>query len=1139
MKEDDEEIVNSSNQTYGMMTQGNANKQKQQLGNFQLIWLDTSFNYLDVRLNAEIRCRSISPDLITFSDAEQCWEYILNTDIDYFFVIITDESFLASASALVQITFLYLLSPSPSSSIDNIKLRGIFENEKELLQKIADDVELCFQKSTKFSLFALEKSSEDISRESLRFIWYQHLVEILLAVPEPDVAKQEMIKFCRTCYSDDNLELAKISEFEHDYCSEKAIKWYTRDSFLYRLLNQVLRSQHIDQMYAFRFILSDLNTQLIELHANYLEKLVELDLVPYTLNVYRGQLMSIQELDRLKRNILGFMSMNTFLSTSCNRQVALIFSGLGGQRPQLESVLFEITIETSTCNSAFAEINTLGWMRTHEDEILITFGVIFQIQSVHEDENHVWVVRLALCNRDTKLIPRLQDLFPQWPTWNYPTNLVTLAWCLGEMGESKRAHEIYKRLMREPSTATFDCWNNLAVTSIEHQGVTNVDEILANYQEALNQVCEKNTDARVHILLNMTVCFLSQGHIDKARILLEESRLVLMDDNNISTEGINVTLLARYNMIVGNLHAQQEQYAEARNYFQDAYKIFSSRFSTENENCAHIETYIGEIEVMSGNYSQAILRYRNALLIYSNCYPSGHRRIASCHHYIGSAHFHAGQAIEAQQSLELALRLRLQCQSIHPEELAQSYYCLGQLFDRNENHQEALIYFRKTFDIYQSCLPENHAKYAHLFADLGLTYGKMADHKLGLEYLTRALQIECKRSTSSNLLGHIYLKMGVIHGKNGVFKEALDVLKKALAILEPNRPSSDEILASALNEIAYTYQQLGDHEMALNKYRVAHDIVRTQELTSIICGNIGAVLIDLEKYDEAIIYLKKELVLRREYLSNQSAALITCYINLGNAYCELKDYSSAFTYLAQALRNTPTGTPNDRTADIFTAIGGVYFNQETYEDALVSYQTALGISTNCLSANHLTLAGRLQNVANTYTCMNEPNKAAPLLERALNIYDLNLPPTHLYIVRCIDSIIYTYVKLENYDALEKNLTKRLAISEALNLELDSTLASVYEIFGFICNVQGRYLEALAHYDKIEAFRLMRHDSILLTFFLKKGAVYYNLVRYDMALEYYERALMLTHQEEGSIGKLIDRAHYAIDRIMDHLLSFSS
>ena len=1102
-----------------------------------MIWLDAAFAYLDTSLNARIRCNPITPALITVADVDECWEYVLKTEVDYLFVIITDKSLVSQASSFVQITFLYVLvPPSQSSTTDNLKVRGIFQSENDLLRKLAEDVDL-LRKTTKFNLFKQDKSSKNISRESIKVVWYQYLLEILLTVPEPDVAKQEMINFCQSCYAENGPELSKISEFEKDYCSKNAIKWYTRASFLYRLVNEALRSEDVGFMYAFRFILRDLNTQLTELHSNYLQTLLELQLIPYTLTVYRGQLMSIQELDQIKRNVLGFISMNSFLSTSSNRNVALLFSGLGGQRPHLESVLFEIVIETSTCQSAFAEIHTVSWMSTDEDEILLTFGTIFQIESVNENDDHVWIIRLVLCNRDWKEIPRMQDLFPEWPVWHLPVDLVTLAWCLSEMGDFKRAEDIYKRLARTSSSTEVPIFlSNIAAISFEYQGTANTIEMLAPYQKVLDDMPDLHKCSRIQILLNMATCVLSHGSFEKAQIYVEQSRELLCLDSGEPKEPVAVYCLARFYTISGLLNDQRDQYQEALNFFEQALKVFAAHLSEDNANCGQIALYMGTAEFKINNYLKAIFHYQNALNIFSKLYPSEHSVIANCHHLIGSAYFHDGQTIKAEKSLELALRLRLRNDAVHPEDMAASYYCFGQLCNRSNNHREALAHFGKTYNIYQSCLPKDHIKFVYLFTDMGLAYENIGNFQLGLDYLNKALCIELKRNAESKSLGRIYRNMAGILSKDGKFSESLEYLEKALAVLESNRPSTNEIIASVLNEMGCVYRQLGDYRLALTKYRITYDMTQTPELTAIVAGNIGAVLIELELYNEAVIYLEKELKLRREYLSDQSSSLITCYINLGNAYREMKDHSTAFTYLAQALQNTSEGPEVERTADIFDSIAGVWKDQEKYDEALSSYQTALDISAKCLRADHPTLALRLNNIAAIYNSMKEYEKAVPLLDRALDVFEHSLPSGHPHIVACINNLIHACFELKNYDAVEKYLDKRLIIAQEFDKEKDSICSKIYQNFARIRSTQGRFNEELDYLDKVEAFCLTHDNLGLVMAFFQKGSANYNLAQYGMALKYYERALALTFSVYPSKLILIDRIRYAIDRVLDHIFS---
>jgi hypothetical protein len=44
-------------------------------------------------------------------------------------------------------------------------------------------------------------------------------------------------------------------EFEKNYKSAEALKFYTNDSFLYRLFNQAFRTENIDLLFIFRFFL--------------------------------------------------------------------------------------------------------------------------------------------------------------------------------------------------------------------------------------------------------------------------------------------------------------------------------------------------------------------------------------------------------------------------------------------------------------------------------------------------------------------------------------------------------------------------------------------------------------------------------------------------------------------------------------------------------------------------------------------------------------------------------------------------------------------------------------------------------------------------------------------------------------------
>ena len=76
------------------------------------------------------------------------------------------------------------------------------------------------------------------------------------------------------------MTLGIIDEFEKHYEKQDAVRWYTRDSFVYRILNRFLRENDFLGTYTMGFFIKDLHNQLADLReaSSRMEK-----------TVYRGQ----------------------------------------------------------------------------------------------------------------------------------------------------------------------------------------------------------------------------------------------------------------------------------------------------------------------------------------------------------------------------------------------------------------------------------------------------------------------------------------------------------------------------------------------------------------------------------------------------------------------------------------------------------------------------------------------------------------------------------------------------------------------------------------------------------------------------------------------------------------------------------
>ncbi|CAF1600487.1 unnamed protein product, partial [Didymodactylos carnosus] len=259
-----------------------------------------------------------------------------------------------------------------SSTYSKLSMGGIHTTYESLFQAIKMTIHTLIYQLTTFSLFnQTEKSARDLTNETLpNLLWHQLFRDYLMKTTKTEESKQEMLEKCRLIYKNDSRELTKIDEFERTYESSKAIMWYTKDTFLFRLINRALRTEDLEGLYSFRYYLIDLCTWLKAEYDKFKDNL------PGTIfTFYRGQKLSQHEIDKLKNNSVGqLISANGFLSTSWSPDVAKMFA---------TNVIYEIEIDTQFDELAiFADISRYS-TKPGEEEVLFDLGTTFKIMNVY------------------------------------------------------------------------------------------------------------------------------------------------------------------------------------------------------------------------------------------------------------------------------------------------------------------------------------------------------------------------------------------------------------------------------------------------------------------------------------------------------------------------------------------------------------------------------------------------------------------------------------------------------------------------------------------------------------------------------------------------------------------------------------
>ena len=140
-------------------------------------------------------------------------------------------------------------------------MKAVVVEVDELISRIKVDhkIQKKVEEPLSFNIFTTSASAnKSTSRINGQFVFFQVLIDCLLRLKSTETDKNELISRCRDKYEDNNSELNNLDEFEQHYSPDKALWWYTRESFFYKTLNAALRTQNIHMIFLFRAFIVDI-----------------------------------------------------------------------------------------------------------------------------------------------------------------------------------------------------------------------------------------------------------------------------------------------------------------------------------------------------------------------------------------------------------------------------------------------------------------------------------------------------------------------------------------------------------------------------------------------------------------------------------------------------------------------------------------------------------------------------------------------------------------------------------------------------------------------------------------------------------------------------------------------------------------
>ncbi|CAF4231231.1 unnamed protein product, partial [Rotaria magnacalcarata] len=351
--------------------------------------------------NSIARLRSIVSWIKVFTLPDDCVDYLTDVTDENVFLFVENSFGKQLVPLIHELPQLYSIFVFCNDNDEQqtwtkewTKVNGIFTQAEQICSLLKDNVKQCDHNTIPISIVSVD----DLSKPNLNeleplFMFSQILKEILLEMAYDERAEKKLVQFWREQYYDNASILKIVDEFEQDCHRHTPIWWYTRDFFIYSMINRALRTMDTEVIIKMGFFLLAVHQQIQELHRQQSNTRVPL-------TVYRGQTISNSEFQKLSNSKGDPLSFNSFMSTNVDPEVANVFCS--NLEPNTTGILLKIEIDPSFSSNPFALLTNVSYFFDQEKEILLSTHAIFRIGEMIEIENRLWHVQLILTTDNDK-----------------------------------------------------------------------------------------------------------------------------------------------------------------------------------------------------------------------------------------------------------------------------------------------------------------------------------------------------------------------------------------------------------------------------------------------------------------------------------------------------------------------------------------------------------------------------------------------------------------------------------------------------------------------------------------------------------------------------------------------------------------
>jgi len=980
------------------------------------------------------------------------------------------------------------------------KISCVERDIENVLDKIQQNLLKWYKEasSLKLTLPAFAPIFNDSDKSQMNHLHYY--LKVIPNFKNREQAKNDFVELSKGIYSDaeNQKEITRFVNDSSNYNKEKTLRWYSKDSFFFRVTNNCLRIATSDSIQYCRLPLKDVENAIKEQYQTKSKNFNGL--------LYRGAYLSEEEWSDLKANLNREIEMHGFLSVTADKNMALNFV-----RADPKKKVFITTIVPKGPNEeeqGFAEIEEFS-LFPKEREILFNVRSRFTVLETEEKYSQRFPYRHLV------LLYGAQG-FRRHLVEQNPVQLVSITG-LAENISCNQCNQVSEKMLFMPishlKNQTFFCKKCLdsqtpapflCIPSIkENQDILSIKGFLLTNSSPKDtpfygyqcSKCHLKKQKRYFICTDCDKKWCENCFENDVSCILANHALILeMTPFSFWCEKMSESEL-------NHLKYEKESVPDNDYVFQQAEMYFQSH-----------------------EYHKALQFYH--IYIKNNATKDKKSNLAICYNNIGFIYENQGEYKKALDYHLKALNLFKSSEEreSHPG-VAASYTGIGSVYENQGKFNKALKCYMRSLDIFQSIF-DDHPEVASCYNDLGAVYESQGDYKKALEYYSKSLAIGQK--VYGNKHPHVtgcYMNIGLVHVRLGNFLKALDYYFQSLDICKSVHGEDHPDVAKFYNHIGSAYDQKGDYNTALEYHQKSLNIKKSlygenHRDVATSYNNLGAIFASQGNYSKAEEYYLKALKIRESVYEAKHPDIAISYNNLGSLCASQGNFPQALGYYLKYLKIEKAiyGKNHPDVAIAYNNIGECYQNQGELEKALECCLKSLAIRESVYGEKHPDVAASYNNLGCLYQNLEEDKRALECYFKALKLFKGIYGENHSNVAIAYSGIGSVYESQDKYTTALAYCLKALAVFKAVHGENHPDVAKAYNNLGSVYSLKEEYEKAIDCYLKaLEIFKSGEKEEnrpIVATSYFGLGNAYEILAEFKKAFEYYTQAFEIFNSIYG-------------------------